>query len=104
MTRRQGLTIGRLAAQPGVNLKTVRYYERVGLMPAPDRTSGGHRDYRPADRMRLAAALEEAVSRCGEGDAPNRPVIQVLGGAQQQRRAAAARWLLKRRAGKRHFG
>ncbi|TAL31260.1 MAG: MerR family transcriptional regulator [Phenylobacterium sp.] len=48
-----GLTRGRLAADAGVNLETVRYYERVGLMPEPDRTSGGHRDYRPEHRQRL---------------------------------------------------
>jgi MerR family mercuric resistance operon transcriptional regulator len=54
MPSRQTMTIGRLAAQAGVNLETVRYYERVGLMPAPDRTSGGHRDYRPDHRARLA--------------------------------------------------
>ena len=50
----QGLTIGRLAALTGVNLETVRYYERVGLMPSPERTAGGHRNYRPEHRSRLA--------------------------------------------------
>ena len=54
MASTYGLTIGRLAAQAGVNLETVRYYERVGLMPAPDRTPGGHRAYRPEHRARLA--------------------------------------------------
>jgi MerR family mercuric resistance operon transcriptional regulator len=54
MVARRTLTIGRLAAQAGVNLETVRYYERVGLMPPPDRTPGGHRDYRPEHRARLA--------------------------------------------------
>ena len=54
MAPRQTLTIGRLAAQAGVNLETVRYYERVGLMPPPERTDGGHRSYRPEHRARLA--------------------------------------------------
>ena len=36
----RSLTIGRLAASAGVNLETVRYYERIGLMPAPARTDG----------------------------------------------------------------
>jgi MerR family transcriptional regulator, mercuric resistance operon regulatory protein len=49
----RGLTIGRLAVQAGVNLKTVRYYERIGLMPAPGRTEGGHRDYGPEHSRRL---------------------------------------------------
>lgn len=53
MSARQGLTIGRLAAATGVNLETVRYYERIGLMPPPDRTVGGHRSYRPEHRSRL---------------------------------------------------
>lgn len=130
----RGLSIGRLAADAGVNLETVRYYERVGLMPEPDRTSGGHRSYTSAHRQRLSfirrarelgfslddiralillsepgrntcaeveqigsahlatirakivdlarleAVLHQAVSRCGEEDAPSCPVIEVLGG------------------------
>ena len=51
--RRSGLSIGRLAAQTGVNLETVRYYERIGLMPAAERTQGGHRVYSEAPRRRL---------------------------------------------------
>ena len=42
---RAGLTIGQVAAQTGVNLETVRYYERAGLLPPPPRTGGGHRQY-----------------------------------------------------------
>ncbi|HTX51008.1 MAG TPA: helix-turn-helix domain-containing protein [Caulobacteraceae bacterium] len=53
MSARNALTIGRLAAAAGVNLETVRYYERIGLMPAPDRTEGGHRSYAPEHRARL---------------------------------------------------
>ena len=50
----RGLTIGRLAEANGVNLETVRYYERIGLMPEPERTSGGHRLYGAAEARRLA--------------------------------------------------
>lgn len=50
----QQLTIGRLAAAAGVNLETVRYYERIGLMPKPARTAGGHRAYEEAHIRRLA--------------------------------------------------
>ncbi len=39
------MTIGRLSARVGVNVETIRYYERIGLMPAPPRTSGGQRRY-----------------------------------------------------------
>ena len=49
----RGLTIGKLAGLSGVNLETVRYYERIGLMPAPDRTEGGHRLYGEAHSRRL---------------------------------------------------
>lgn len=49
----RSLTIGRLADSAGVNLETVRYYERIGLMPAPARTDGGHRSYEPEHAQRL---------------------------------------------------
>jgi len=48
------LTIGKLARQGGVNIQTIRYYERVGLIPKPNRTSSGYRLYN-----------EEAVRRLG---------------------------------------
>ncbi len=47
------LTIGRLARASGVNLETIRYYERLGLMPEPPRTEGGHRLYAEPHRRRL---------------------------------------------------
>jgi MerR family transcriptional regulator, mercuric resistance operon regulatory protein len=50
----RGLTIGKLADAAGVNLETVRYYERIGLMPEPGRTSGGHRSYGRDHARRLA--------------------------------------------------
>ena len=39
------MTIGELARQTGVSADTIRYYERIGLMPRPQRTPGGYRDY-----------------------------------------------------------
>ncbi|MBG0796811.1 helix-turn-helix domain-containing protein [Methylocystis sp. L43] len=50
----QPLTIGRLAATTGVKLETVRYYERIELMPPPARTASGHRAYEQAHVRRLA--------------------------------------------------
>ena len=47
-------TIGRLAAATGVNLETVRYYERIELMPPPARTASGHRAYEAGHVRRLA--------------------------------------------------
>ncbi|MGW4632859.1 heavy metal-responsive transcriptional regulator [Nocardia sp. NPDC004415] len=39
------MKIGELAAASGVTTKTIRFYEGQGLMPEPDRTPGGYRDY-----------------------------------------------------------
>jgi len=39
------LTTGRLAYEGGVNLETVRYYERRGLLPKPPRTPAGYRTF-----------------------------------------------------------
>ncbi|MCR5878575.1 helix-turn-helix domain-containing protein [Phenylobacterium sp. J367] len=49
----RGATIGGLARATGVNLETIRYYERIGLMPAPARSASGHRIYEPAHETRL---------------------------------------------------
>jgi MerR family transcriptional regulator, mercuric resistance operon regulatory protein len=50
----QGFTIGRLAVLSRVNLETIRYYERIALMPAPARTQGGHRLYDEGHERRLS--------------------------------------------------
>jgi MerR family copper efflux transcriptional regulator len=47
------LTIGKLAERGGVNLETLRYYEREGLMLPPPRKSSGHRAYSPGAVRRL---------------------------------------------------
>lgn len=39
------LTIGALSKRTGCHVETIRYYERIGLLPAPPRSSGGHRLY-----------------------------------------------------------
>jgi hypothetical protein len=49
-----GLPIGKLAEQSGVNIETIRYYEKVGVMPSPDRTAGGYRVYGPSHVKRLS--------------------------------------------------
>lgn len=41
----RAITIGKLAAAAGANLETVRYYERIGLMPEPGRAANGYRRY-----------------------------------------------------------
>ena len=50
----EGLTIGQLARQAGVNLETVRYYERRGLLPEPPRRESGYRVYGKEALSRLA--------------------------------------------------
>lgn len=47
------LTIGRLATAAHVNVETVRYYQRRGLLPEPDRPAGSVRRYGPDDVRRL---------------------------------------------------
>jgi MerR family copper efflux transcriptional regulator len=47
------LTIGRLARIGGVNLETIRYYERRGLLPKPSRTAAGYRQFAPESARRL---------------------------------------------------
>lgn len=42
------LTIGQLAKKAQVNVETVRYYERRGLLPKPPRRESGYREYTPA--------------------------------------------------------
>ena len=41
------LRTGQVAELAGVNPQTLRYYQRRGLMPEPDRSPGGHRAYPP---------------------------------------------------------
>lgn len=41
------LTIGQLAKNAGVNIETIRYYERRGLIPEPPRRESGYRQYSP---------------------------------------------------------
>src|SRR5689334_11239138 len=41
--RADGLTIGRLSALAGVNIETIRYYERIKILPPPPRSGSGRR-------------------------------------------------------------
>ncbi len=61
ITTSRGLTIGSLAQRTGVNIETIRYYERIGLTPPPRRTDGGHRSYaaEDADRLRFIRRARE---------------------------------------------
>lgn len=51
--RGRRVTRGVIAARTGVNIETIRYYERIGILPAPSRSEGGHRLYGLDDEKRL---------------------------------------------------
>lgn len=51
------MTIGRLAKEVGINIDTIRYYERNGLIPEPVRRASGYREYQVADLRRLRFIL-----------------------------------------------
>ena len=53
MMRVQDYSIGELAAQTGVKIPTIRYYEGVGLLKAPPRSEGNQRRYDTAALTRL---------------------------------------------------
>ena len=55
------LTIGRLAKEAGVNLETVRFYERRGLLPRPPRSASGYRLFpvEAARRLRFIRRAQE---------------------------------------------
>lgn len=55
------LTIGDLAAATATKVVTIRYYEKVGLLPAPARTAANYRAYAPVHLERL-----RFVRRCRE--------------------------------------
>ncbi|MBN8945109.1 MAG: helix-turn-helix domain-containing protein [Rhizobiales bacterium] len=47
------LAIGILSKRTGVNIETIRYYERIGLLPIAQRSENGRRFYRDEDTRRL---------------------------------------------------
>ena len=47
------MTIGALSKRTRVNVETIRFYERIGILPKPPRSAGGHRIYGDHELMRL---------------------------------------------------
>ncbi|MFP5503767.1 MAG: heavy metal-responsive transcriptional regulator [Candidatus Sericytochromatia bacterium] len=82
--------IGELAKRVGVNAKTIRYYEDMGLLSEPERTESGYRLYSEQDVERLRfimgakalglslAEIKEIVGLWGAGVAPCSHVAQLL--------------------------
>lgn len=76
------LSIGDLSRRTGCNIQTIRYYEQIGLLPAPPRTEGGQRRYGPPAVQRLGfirharelgfdiAAIRSLIALTGEPDRP----------------------------------
>src|SRR5512132_322607 len=62
------LTVAALAAQVGLSADTVRYYERVGLLPEPARSAAGYRlyDQTAVGRLRLIKGAQRAGLRLRE--------------------------------------
>ena len=54
-----GLRSGQVADAAGVNLQTLRYYERRGLLAEPDRSNGGHRLY-PTEAVTVLRVIKAA--------------------------------------------
>lgn len=81
------MKIGEASAASGCHIETIRYYERIGLLARPIRTSGGYRAYQPEEVQRLRfitrgrelgfsleeirsllALADDAALTCGEVD------------------------------------
>ena len=54
ITSTRGYAIGEMSQLADVNIETIRYYERIRIMPKPDRTAGGNRQYNHDQLKRLA--------------------------------------------------
>lgn len=52
--RAQEFAIGKLSRLTGVNIETIRYYEKIKVLPTPSRTESGRRVYGPLERRILA--------------------------------------------------
>lgn len=84
------MRIGELARQSGVPASTLRYYEQVGLLPEPERTSSGYRSYGQAALERLSfirsaqavgltlAEVRDVLDIRDAGEAPCRVVTDLI--------------------------
>lgn len=91
------LTIGRLAAAVGVNVETIRFYQRKGLLQVPERPPGGVRHYAEADVARLK--FIKSAQRLGFSLDDIGHLLRLDAGMQCQAAAAlAARHLAEVRA------
>lgn len=76
------MKIGELARRTGTNAPTIRYYEEIGLLPAPVRCDGGQRTYGDSDSRRLAF-----IRQCREFGFPIEQVRLLVALTEDQERS-----------------
>ncbi len=84
------MRIGEIANHAEVPVKTIRYYEEIGVLPEPERSPSGYRDYEPdvIDRLRFIRAsqafglslgeIREIVAYRDRGEVPCAYVLELL--------------------------
>jgi MerR family mercuric resistance operon transcriptional regulator/MerR family copper efflux transcriptional regulator len=75
------MKIGQIAREAGVTVDTVRFYERVGVLPEPARTESGYRDYEPGTVQRIRLTRELQAIGFTLGDAVDALAAHDAGGA-----------------------
>jgi DNA-binding transcriptional MerR regulator len=85
------LTIGQLGRATDTKIETIRYYEKIGLLPAPERTSGNYRSYAAEHLERLGFIrrarelgfsiedVRELLKLAAHGEKPCEQVDQLVG-------------------------
>ena len=86
----EGMRIGEVANRSGVPIKTIRYYEEIGVLAEPERSASRYRDYEPdvIDRLRFIRAsqafglslgeIREIVAYRDRGEVPCAHVLDLL--------------------------
>jgi DNA-binding transcriptional MerR regulator len=84
------LTIGQLGRATGTKIETIRYYEKIGLLPAPERTGGNYRSYAAGHQQRLGfirrarelgfsiEAVRELLKLAAHGEQPCAEVDEIV--------------------------
>ncbi len=72
------MRIGELAKTTAIPVETIRYYEKIGLLPEPDRDASGYRAYRSAHLDRL-----QFIRRCRNLDMAQDEIRELIRLAEQ---------------------
>ncbi|WP_286222901.1 Cd(II)/Pb(II)-responsive transcriptional regulator [Marinobacter apostichopi] len=67
------MKIGDISKRANISVETVRYYEKIGLLPEPDRTASGYRSYRQAHLDRLLF-----IKRCRNLDMAQNEIRELI--------------------------